>query len=59
MAERIDPFFLVLVDDERHLFSVIGPMTDDTNWTNVFATRRTGAAMSAATHRVRPRPANR
>jgi hypothetical protein len=32
LARRIDPFFLVIVDDDRHVFSVVGPLTDDTNW---------------------------
>jgi hypothetical protein len=29
---RIEPFHLVVVDDDRRLFSVVGPMTDDTDW---------------------------
>jgi len=32
MAGRIAPFLLVIVDDDRHLFSVVGQMTDDTSW---------------------------
>jgi hypothetical protein len=31
---RIDPFFLVLKDEDRDLFTVVGPMTDDTPWIN-------------------------
>jgi hypothetical protein len=31
---RIEPFLLVIVDDDQHAFSVVGPMTDDTNWNN-------------------------
>jgi hypothetical protein len=31
---RIEPFYLVIVDDDRHLFSVQGPMSDDTSWNN-------------------------
>lgn len=34
MARGIEPFFLVIVDDDRHLFSVEGPMSDDTGWIN-------------------------
>jgi hypothetical protein len=32
MARRIEPFLLVIVDDDRHVFSVVGPMSDDTDW---------------------------
>jgi hypothetical protein len=32
MIRRIEPFLLVVVDDDRHVFSVAGPMTDDTAW---------------------------
>jgi len=32
MVRRIEPFLLVIVDDDRHVFSVPGPMTDDTAW---------------------------
>jgi len=31
---RVEPFYLVIVDDDRHLFSVEGPMSDDTGWIN-------------------------
>lgn len=31
---KIDPFFLVLKDEDRGLFSVVGPMIDDTPWNN-------------------------
>lgn len=30
--KQISPFFLVLVDDRKKLFTVLGPMTDDTPW---------------------------
>lgn len=29
---KIDPFYLVLKDEDRDLFAVVGPMTDDTPW---------------------------
>ena len=29
---RVEPFYLVIVDDDRNLFSVHGPMFDDTGW---------------------------
>ena len=32
MIRRIEPFLLVIVDDDRHVFSVAGPMTDDSAW---------------------------
>ncbi len=32
MAKRVDPFFLVIVDDDRNVYTVVGPMTDDTDW---------------------------
>jgi hypothetical protein len=31
---RIEPFLLVIVDDDQHAFSVLGPMSDDTDWNN-------------------------
>jgi hypothetical protein len=30
----IEPFFLVIVDDDRQLFGVVGPISDDTSWNN-------------------------
>ena len=35
--KRIDPFFIVITDDERKVFNVLGPMTDDTYLTNKIA----------------------
>ena len=33
MTHRIaDPFFLIVADTEREVFSVEGPMTDSTRW---------------------------
>lgn len=32
MTRRIEPFLLVIVDDDRRVFSVVGPMSDDTDW---------------------------
>ncbi len=29
---KIDPFLLVLKDEDRGLFTIVGPMTDDTHW---------------------------
>ncbi len=29
---RVEPFWLVLYDDDRKIFTVVGPMTDDTPW---------------------------
>jgi hypothetical protein len=29
---KIEPFLLVIVDDDRHTFSVVGPMMDDTGY---------------------------
>jgi hypothetical protein len=34
MKAKISPFYLVVIDDDRKLFNVIGPMVDDTSWTN-------------------------
>lgn len=31
-SSRIDPFYLVLKDEDRGLFTVVGPLTDDTRW---------------------------
>jgi hypothetical protein len=31
---RIEPFLLVIVDDDLHAFSVVGPISDDTDWNN-------------------------
>ena len=46
MARR-EPFFLVVVDEDRGRFNVLGPMSDDTDWTNrVYNLQQTG-------HRVR------
>jgi hypothetical protein len=33
-SARIEPFLLVIVDDDQHAFSVVGPMSDDTDWNN-------------------------
>jgi hypothetical protein len=32
MIRRIEPFLLVIVDDDRYVLSVAGSMTDDTAW---------------------------
>lgn len=29
---RIEPFYLVLKDMDKGVFTVVGPMVDDTNW---------------------------
>ncbi len=29
---RVEPFHFVVVDDDAHLFSILGPMSDDTPW---------------------------
>lgn len=36
MSKRheIDSFFLILVDDKNRRFAVVGPIEDDTSWTN-------------------------
>jgi len=31
-ARRVEPFWLVLVDDDKNVFAVVGPITDDTQW---------------------------
>lgn len=31
-ARHIEPFFLVIKDEDESIFTVIGPMTDDTRW---------------------------
>ncbi|MGC8520060.1 MAG: hypothetical protein ACP5P4_16320 [Steroidobacteraceae bacterium] len=31
-SRRVEPFWLVLYDDDRKIFTVAGPMTDDTPW---------------------------
>jgi hypothetical protein len=31
-ARRVEPFWLVLVDDDKRAFTVVGPMSDDTQW---------------------------
>jgi hypothetical protein len=31
---RIEPFLLVITDDDNRSFTVTGPMTDDTEWNN-------------------------
>lgn len=31
---KVQPFFLVVVDQDRDEFTVEGPMTDDTAWTS-------------------------
>lgn len=32
---RIYPFYLVIKDEDRSLFTVVGPMTDDTPWNDL------------------------
>ena len=34
MPRQINSFFLVLKDEDHGLFTVVGPMTDDTQWNN-------------------------
>jgi hypothetical protein len=29
---HVEPFWLVLKDEDRNIFTVVGPMTDDTPW---------------------------
>lgn len=29
---RVEPFLLVLKDEDKGIFTVVGPMTDDTPW---------------------------
>jgi hypothetical protein len=31
-ARRVEPFLLVLKDEDKGIFTVVGPMTDDTPW---------------------------
>lgn len=31
-THKIDPFLLVIKDEDRGLFTIVGPMTDDTPW---------------------------
>jgi hypothetical protein len=31
-ARRVEPFRLLLQDEDRQVFTVVGPMTDDTEW---------------------------
>ncbi len=31
-TRKIEPFLLVLKDEDRKVFTVVGPMTDDTPW---------------------------
>lgn len=31
-APRVEPFLLVLKDEDKGIFTVVGPMTDDTSW---------------------------
>jgi hypothetical protein len=31
-ARRVEPFLLVLKDEDRSIFTVVGPMSDDTSW---------------------------
>jgi hypothetical protein len=41
--KQIEPFFLVIVDRNKRIFSVEGPMTDDTEWAKaVVAAQKTG-----------------
>jgi hypothetical protein len=29
---HVEPFHLVVVDDDARVFSILGPMSDDTSW---------------------------
>jgi hypothetical protein len=41
--KQIDPFFLIVVDRDQGIFSVEGPMTDDTEWVEaVVGAQKTG-----------------
>jgi len=33
MIKSIEPFWFIVKDDERREFSVVGPITDDSGWT--------------------------
>jgi hypothetical protein len=33
-ARHIEPFYLVVKDMDKGVFTVVGPMTDDTSWTH-------------------------
>jgi hypothetical protein len=33
-SPRIEPFLSVIVDHDQRAFSVVGPMSDDTDWNN-------------------------
>jgi len=47
-----EPFFLILKDDEKQLFAVIGPMTDDTSWTHrVYEAQQRGCHVRCETVR--------
>ena len=32
LSDPTEPFFLIVADHDRHMFSVEGPMTDDRPW---------------------------
>ena len=29
---RVEPFYLAVVDNDAHVFSIVGPMSDDRSW---------------------------
>lgn len=49
-SRQIDPFLLVVVDHDQKIFSVEGPMTDDTRWNSaVVSAQQSGRQVNCHT----------